>query len=81
MQPEIQRCQSEIAGIEAQLRSGHRDLQGLLLALTDWHAELRLLQREALKSRKEVPSKARNIALLSAPRGAPDVKREHLEVA
>jgi hypothetical protein len=81
MQPEVGRCQSEIGGIEAQLRSGHRDLHGLLLALSDWHAEMRLVEREALKSRKEVPSKARNIAILSAPRGAPDVEREHLEVA
>jgi hypothetical protein len=52
MGPEVERCQSEIASIEAQLRSGHRDLQGLLLALSDWHAELRLLQREALKQRE-----------------------------
>jgi hypothetical protein len=81
MQPEIERCQSEIAGIEAQLRSGHRDVQGLLLALSDWHAELRLVEREALKHREEVPSKARNIAIFSAPRGAPEVEREHLEVA
>jgi hypothetical protein len=49
MGPEVERCQSEIASIEAQLRSGHRDLQGLLLALHDWHAELRLLEREALE--------------------------------
>jgi hypothetical protein len=81
MQLEIDRCRKEIAGIEAQLRSGHRDLQGLLLALSDWHTELRLLRRDRLKRRKGVPSKTRNIAILSAPRGAPDVKREHLEVA
>jgi hypothetical protein len=81
MQPEIERCRKEIAGIEAQLRSGHPDLHGLLLALNDWHVELRLVERDALKSRKEVPSKARNTRILSAPRGAPDVKREHLEVA
>lgn len=80
MQREIERCRREIAGIEAQLRSGHPDLHGLVLALNDWHVELRLLQRDTLKSRKEVPSKARNIAILSAPRGAPDVEREHLEV-
>jgi hypothetical protein len=47
MPSEIERCQSEIARIEVQLRSGHRDLQGLLLALTDWHTELRLLEHEA----------------------------------
>ena len=81
MQPEVERCRSEIAGIEARLRSGHRDLPGLLLALSDWNAELRLLQRDRLKSRKEVSSKTGNTAILSAPRGAPDVKREHLEVA
>jgi hypothetical protein len=53
MQPEVERCRREIAGIEAQLRSGHRDLQGLLLALGDWHAELRLLEREALEHQRE----------------------------
>jgi hypothetical protein len=29
--------------LEAQIRSGHRDLQGLCLALSDWSAELRLI--------------------------------------
>ena len=48
MQPEIDRCHDEIAEIEAQLRSGHRDLPGLLMALSDWHAELRLLQGETI---------------------------------
>ena len=49
MRPEIDCCHREIAGIEATLRAGHRDLQGLILALIDWHAELRLLQHEALE--------------------------------
>ena len=53
MRPEIERCRSEIAGIEAQLRSGHCDLQGLSLALVDWYAELRLLQRELPERHKE----------------------------
>jgi hypothetical protein len=52
MRREIECCRREIAGIEAQLRSGHRDLQGLLLALSDWHAEIRLLQREELALRE-----------------------------
>jgi hypothetical protein len=51
--PEIERCRREIAGIEAQLRSGHPDLHGLLLALSDWHVELRLLEREALVQHTE----------------------------
>ena len=45
MRREIERCRREIASIEAQLRAGHPDLQGLGWALMDWHAELRLLQR------------------------------------
>jgi hypothetical protein len=53
MLPEIEHCRNEIAGIETQLRSGHRDLQGLLLALSDWHAEMRLLEREALEHCRE----------------------------
>ena len=30
--------------MEAQLRAGHPDVQGLCRALVDWSAELRLLQ-------------------------------------
>jgi hypothetical protein len=53
MQPDIERCRREIAGIEAEIRSGHLDLQGLILALIDWYAELRLLERELLEHHKE----------------------------
>jgi hypothetical protein len=42
----MERCRREITEIEAQLRAGHSDLSGLLLALSDWTAELRLLERE-----------------------------------
>jgi hypothetical protein len=41
----IARCRREIASIEALLRAGHPDLQGLLRALVDWSAELRLLRK------------------------------------
>ena len=54
MRREFERCRREIASIEAQLRSGHPDLLGLIRALMDWHAELRLLRREARDRRKEV---------------------------
>src|SRR5450755_4806128 len=37
-------CHAEISAIEAQIRAGHTDLEGLCLALADWSAELRLLQ-------------------------------------
>ena len=33
--------------MEAQIRSGHPDLDGLCLALADWSGELKLLEREA----------------------------------
>jgi hypothetical protein len=53
---EIERCNREIAAIEAQLLAGHPDVQGLCLALSDWHAELRILQdekrRQALTRRR-----------------------------
>jgi hypothetical protein len=39
----MERCRREIAEIEALIRAGHPDLQGLLLGLSDWSAELRLL--------------------------------------
>jgi hypothetical protein len=53
----IQRCRSEIAAIEALLRAGHPDLQGLCLALSDWSAELRLIERE-MGLRVEKPARA-----------------------
>jgi hypothetical protein len=40
----MDRCRQEIAAIEAQLRAGHPDVQGLCLALADWSAELRILE-------------------------------------
>ena len=36
----------EIAAIEAELLAGNPDVDGLCLALSDWSAELRILQRE-----------------------------------
>lgn len=41
----IERCQCEIAAIEAEIRAGNPDIEGLCLALSDWSAELRLLQQ------------------------------------
>lgn len=38
------RCRREIANIEALILSGHTDLRGLCLALSDWSAELRILE-------------------------------------
>jgi hypothetical protein len=53
MPPELERCRQEIAGIEDQLRAGHPDVQGLCLALMDWHEEMRLLQRREQERAKE----------------------------
>ena len=38
------RCRQEIAAIEALLRAGHPDVEGLCLGLMDWSWELRRLQ-------------------------------------
>jgi hypothetical protein len=49
---EIERCRREIAALEALIRAGHPDLEGLCLALSDWCAELRLIEQEmALKAK------------------------------
>jgi hypothetical protein len=42
----MERCRREIAAIEAEIRAGNPDLPGLCLTLSDWHAELRILQDE-----------------------------------
>jgi hypothetical protein len=42
----MERCRREIAEIEAALLAGHPDIEGLCLALSDWAAELRLLERK-----------------------------------
>ncbi|HSR06868.1 MAG TPA: hypothetical protein VLM42_06945 [Bryobacteraceae bacterium] len=42
----MERCRLEIAAIEAEILAGNLDLDGLCLALSDWSAELRILQDE-----------------------------------
>jgi hypothetical protein len=50
----IERCKREIVAIEAEILAGNPDLQGLCLALSDWSAELRILEEEA-HGQKEFP--------------------------
>jgi hypothetical protein len=49
---DIERCRREIAAIEAELLAGNPDVEGLCLALSDWSAELRILETE---QRREKP--------------------------
>jgi hypothetical protein len=51
---QIERCKREVAAIEAEILAGNPDLPGLCIALSDWHAEWRILEQEA-HSRGEVP--------------------------
>jgi hypothetical protein len=48
----IERCRRVIAAIETELLAGNPDVEGLCLALSDWSAELRILEAE---QRKEKP--------------------------
>ena len=48
----MERCRREIAAIEADLLAGHPDVQGLCWALSDWSAELRILEDEQLRTAK-----------------------------
>ena len=45
----IERCRREIAAIEDLLRAGHPDMDGLLLALADWSAELEMVRAQRKK--------------------------------
>ena len=49
---DIERCQREIAIVEGELLAGNPDVEGLCLALSDWSAELRILEAE---QRREKP--------------------------
>lgn len=40
----MKRCRRGIVSIEELIRAGNPDLQGLCLALSDWSAELRLIE-------------------------------------
>jgi len=42
----MRRCLREIAAIEAELLAGNPDVEGLCQALSDWWAELRILEAE-----------------------------------
>jgi hypothetical protein len=57
---QIERCRREIAAIEAEILAGNPDLPGLCLALSDWHAELRILEEE---QRQEKPPELNSAAL------------------
>ena len=59
----MERCRREIAAIETQLRAGHPDIQGLCLALSDWSAELRILQDE---ERRQADARRRDCGEIEA---------------
>ena len=42
----MERCKREIAAIEAEILAGNPDVAGLCLALSDWWAELRIIEAE-----------------------------------
>ena len=57
----MERCRREIAAIEAELRAGNPDVQGLVLALSDWSVELRILEGEQRQEKPpESPAAGRN---------------------
>lgn len=59
MENAAERCRQEIEAIEAVLVAGHPDLHGLCLALSDWCAELRLIEQEMdLKTKKPATAEA-----------------------
>jgi len=57
---ELERCDNEIRHVEQLLRSGHPDIDGLLLALRDWRTERRLLMSANEPSVEVLNGDARN---------------------
>jgi hypothetical protein len=55
----MERCRREIAAVEAEILAGNLDLEGLCLALSDWSAELRILQDEE-RRREQTPRRDRD---------------------
>ena len=60
----MERCHREIAAIEAHILAGNPDLAGLCLALSDWSAELRLLQNE---ERRQAETQRRALGKMEMP--------------
>jgi hypothetical protein len=58
----MERCHREIAAIEAEILAGNPDLPGLCLALSDWFAELRILQDE---ERRQAQTRRRKVEGMS----------------
>jgi hypothetical protein len=56
----MERCRRAIAAFEAEILAGNPDLPGLCLALSDWWAELRILEEE---QRREKPPELNPAAL------------------
>jgi hypothetical protein len=46
---DLERCRAEIEHAKQQLRDGHPDVRGLLMALRDWAEEARLIEEERLE--------------------------------
>jgi hypothetical protein len=49
---QVERCRREIAAIEAEIRRGNPDVQGLCMALLDWWAELRIIEAEQRQEKR-----------------------------
>jgi hypothetical protein len=62
LQEEAKSLNERLAHVEAELRAGNPKVQGLCLALSDWSAELKILERLPWKTTLSDP--------LSPPSGA-----------
>ena len=62
----MDRCRREIAAIEAELLAGNPDVEGLCLALSDWWAELRILEAELRQKKPPGLNPAAKVRALSS---------------
>ena len=59
MDRDIGRCRKQVAAVEAELLAGNPKIEGLVLALSDWSAELRILQNE---ERRRADARRRDVS-------------------
>jgi hypothetical protein len=48
----MERCRREIEAIEGEILAGNPDVVGLCLALSDWWAELRIIEAESKQEQR-----------------------------
>jgi superfamily II DNA or RNA helicase len=81
MNPELLRCDAEIAEAERLLRNGHPDVNGLAMAVADWSQEKRAVEYEAFLEAKRISSQPSGFSVSEINPQLFDFQRDIVRVA